>query len=174
VALATKHNAWLFPIFLLAHYLWMRSGDLRRLRLPRIPLAFVSMATLGPLVLFILWPWLWHAPVERTRAWVQRHTQHEHYNFEYLGRNWNLPPKEPRLESSARNLPLRLDAVHLARDDPGALGGRHGGVPAPPPSWRAVLLDDVPTALRPSWLRPGADVDRAPGVFLAIHIAGPI
>jgi hypothetical protein len=84
----------------------MRRGDLRRLRLPRIPLAFLSMATLGPLVLFILWPWLWHAPVERTRAWVQRHMQHEHYNFEYLGRNWNLPPKEPRLKALRATFPF--------------------------------------------------------------------
>jgi len=56
------------------------------------PLAFVSMASLGPILLFALWPWLWHAPVARTREWLQRHTQHEHYNFEYLGQNWNLPP----------------------------------------------------------------------------------
>jgi hypothetical protein len=175
VALATKHNAWLFPVFLLAHYLWMRRGDLRRLRLPRIPLAFLSMATLGPLVLFILWPWLWHAPVERTRAWVQRHTQHEHYNFEYLGRNWNLPPKEPRLAALRATFPFvstlfTLPVTTLALAAVGTVvflrrrrrPGEH------------VLLDDVPTALRPSWLRPGVDVDRAPGVFLAIHVAGPL
>ena len=28
VALGTKHNAWLMPIFLAGHYLWMRRGDL--------------------------------------------------------------------------------------------------------------------------------------------------
>jgi hypothetical protein len=175
VALATKHNAWLFPVFLLAHYLWMRRGDLRRLRLPRVPLAFLSMATMGPLVLFILWPWLWHAPVERTRAWVQRHTQHEHYNFEYLGRNWNLPPKEPRLQALRATFPFvstlfTLPVTTLALAAVGTVvflrrrrrPGEH------------VLLDDAPTALRPSWLRPGVDVDRAPGAFLAIHIAGPM
>ena len=174
VALATKHNAWLFPIFLLAHYLWMRRGDLRRFRLPRVPLAFVSMATLGPLVLVALWPWLWHTPVERTRAWVVRHTQHEHYNFEYLGRNWNLPPKDTRgrllratfpFVSTAFTVPVTTlalaalgTAVFLRRRRPGA----------------SVLEDEPPAALRRSWLRPGADVDRAPGMFLAIHIAGPI
>ena len=176
VALATKHNAWLFPIFLLAHYLWIRRGDLRRFRLPRPPLAFVSMATLGPLVLFILWPWLWHAPVNRTRAWVQRHMQHEHYNFEYLGRNWNLPSKEPRLLALRATFPFvstlfTLPVTTLALSALGTvvfLRRRRSG-----PS-SGVLLDETPTALHPSWVRPGADVDRAPGVFLAIHIAGPI
>ena len=95
-ALATKHNAWLIPCFLLVHYLWMRRGDFCACarRASRWP--FVSMASLGPIVLFALWPWLWHAPVARTREWVQRHAQHEHYNFEYLGQNWNLPPPRRR------------------------------------------------------------------------------
>ena len=30
-----KHNAWLMPIFLVGHYLWMRRGDLRARRMPR-------------------------------------------------------------------------------------------------------------------------------------------
>ena len=178
LALATKHNAWLFPIFLLAHYLWMRRGDVLRVRLPRIPLAFVSMATLGPLVLFILWPWLWHAPVNRTRAWVQRHMQHEHYNFEYLGRNWNLPPKEPSLKALRATFPfvstlftLPVTTLALAAMGTVVFARRRR---RRTDERSQVLLDDAPTALRPSWVRPGVDVDRAPGVFLAIHIAGPI
>jgi hypothetical protein len=176
LALATKHNAWLFPFFLLLHYLWMRRGDLRRRRLPRVPLAFVSMATLGPLVLLLLWPWLWHAPVARTRAWVDRHTQHEHYNFEYLGRNWNLPPKDASLRALRVTFPvvstlftLPVTTLVLAAVGMGVVWRRRrrdtdGG----------VLVGELPAALAPSWLRPGADVDRAPGVFLAIHIAGPM
>ena len=176
-ALATKHNAWLFPVFLAAHYLWIRRGDLRRLRLPRVPLAFVSMATLGPLVLFILWPWLWYSPVNRTRGWVQRHMQHEHYNFEYLGRNWNLPPKEPSLKLLRATFPFvstffTLPVTTLALSALGTVvflrRRRRAGESS------QVLRDASPIALRPSWLRPGADVDCAPGVFLAIHIAGPI
>jgi hypothetical protein len=174
LALATKHNAWLFPFFLLAHYLWMRRGDLRRLRLPRIPLAFVSMATLGPLVLLIVWPWLWHAPVQRTRAWVVRHTQHEHYNFEYLGRNWNLPPKDIQLRLLRLTFPFvsTAFAVPVTTLALAALGTvaflRRRRMDGP------VFAHAPPAALRRSWLRPGADVDRAPGMFLAIHIAGPI
>jgi len=176
LALATKHNAWLFPIFLLAHYLWMRRRDFLRLRPPRIPLAFVSMATLGPLVLFILWPWLWHAPIDRTRGWLERHAHHEHYNFEYLGRNWNLPPKETDLKLLRITFPfvstlLTVPVTTLALAGIGTvvfLRRRRRKASA------QVLLDDAPTASRPSWLRPGADVDRAPGAFLAIQIAGPI
>ena len=175
LALATKHNAWFFPVFLLAHYLWMRRGDLRRFRLPRIPLAFVSMATLGPLVLFIAWPWLWHSPVQRTRAWVMRHTQHEHYNFEYLGRNWNLPPTDTRLKLLRITFPfvstlftLPVTTMALAAVGTVVLLRRRRR-----PGER-VLMAEPPAALRPSWLRPGADVDRSPGVFLALHIAGPI
>jgi hypothetical protein len=61
VALGVKHNAWLMPIFLVPHYLWMRRADLLswlprrrggggegatdtprpKRRLPRVPLVFV-------------------------------------------------------------------------------------------------------------------------------------
>ena len=175
LALATKHNAWLFPFFLLAHYLWMRRGDLRRQRLPRVPLAFVSMATLGPLVLFMFWPWLWHSPVQRTQVWVQRHMQHEHYNFEYLGRNWNLPPTDTRLKllrvtfpfvSTLFTLPVTTMALAAVGTVLFLRRRRRDGA--------SVFVAEPPAALRPSWLRPGADVDRAGGAFLAIHIAGPI
>jgi hypothetical protein len=135
------------------------------------------MAALGPVVLFILWPWLWHSPVNRARGWVLRHTEHEHYNFEYLGRNWNLPPTDPGLNllrvtfpfvSTVFTLPVTTmvlavagTAVFLRRR---RRRGEAGG----------VLAEEAATAAKVSWIRPGADVDRAPGVFLAIHIAGPI
>lgn len=178
LALATKHNAWLFPFFLLAHYLWIRRRDLLRLHPPRIPLAFVSMATLGPLVLFILWPWLWHAPLERTRGWLVRHTQHEHYNFEYLGRNWNLPSQDTNRKLLRMSFPF-VSTLFTVPVTTLALAGigtvvflrRRRAVEQVD---EALLLDDRPTATRPSWLRPGIDVDRAPGVFLALHIAGPV
>jgi hypothetical protein len=97
IALGVKHNAWLMPIFLVGHYLWMRRHDLiggrGRRRIPPVPLVFLSMLVLGPLVFFLHWPKLWIHPAH-ARWYVQRHTQHEHYNFEYLGRNWNNPPKE--------------------------------------------------------------------------------
>lgn len=181
LALATKHNAWLFPLFLLPHYLWIRRRDLLRLRPPRIPLAFVSMATLGPVVLFILWPWLWHSPIDRTRGWLVRHTQHEHYNFEYLGRNWNLPPKETDRKLLRMTFPfvstlITVPVTTLALAGIGTvvfLRRRRRAADQAAHDER-LLIDEGPSAGRASWIRPGVDVDLAPGVFLAIHIAGPI
>jgi 4-amino-4-deoxy-L-arabinose transferase-like glycosyltransferase len=178
LALATKHNAWMLPFFLLPHYLWMRRGDLRRLRPPRIPLAFVSMAALGPLVLVALWPWLWHAPVTRTRDWFQRHLQHEHYNFEYLGRNWNLPPE--RSEGSrwwlrttfpfvSAGLTIPVTTLALVGVGTVVLVRRRRKIETD-----AVVTADAPIAERATWLRPGADVDRAPGMLLAVQILAPM
>lgn len=175
LALATKHNAWFFPVFLLAHYLWIRRGDFRRLRPPRVPLAFVSMAALGPLVLYLLWPWLWHAPIERTRGWVLRHMQHEHYNFEYLGRNWNLPPTDPRLKLLRVTFPFVSTALTLPVTTMALVGlGTVVLLRRRRAKAEGILVEEAPADVKPSWLRPGIDVDRAPGVFLALHIAGPI
>lgn len=56
------------------------------------PLLWAAMLVLGPLVLIALWPWLWLDPVEHVAAWVRFHVTHVHYNYEYLGENWNAPP----------------------------------------------------------------------------------
>jgi len=58
----------------------------------RRPVAILSFAVLGPATLFALWPWLWFDTAEHVRAWIAFHLHHVHYNFEYLGRNWNHPP----------------------------------------------------------------------------------
>jgi hypothetical protein len=41
---------------------------------------------------YAVWPWLWFAPVYHVRDWLAFHMSHVHYNYEYLGRNWNAPP----------------------------------------------------------------------------------
>lgn len=201
VALGVKHNAWLMPFFLVGHYLWIRRGDWRARRVPRLPLAFASMLVLGPIIFYLHWPWLWNAPVARTRAYVLRHLEHEHYNFEYLGLNWNNPPTTTARKLLRTTAPFvetlftvpvttlvlaGLGAVAFARrrraadeDAPrppnadegglsgaGGLAGAHGLVDA------GGL--DRPIADRPSWTRPGADVDRAPGMFLLVQILGPM
>jgi dolichyl-phosphate-mannose-protein mannosyltransferase len=91
LALATKHNAVLLPIGLGLHYLitMLRTGGVRGL-LSRWRVV-VSLAVLGPLTLIVLWPWLWLDPVGHIKQWLEFHLTHTHYNYEYLGHNWNAP-----------------------------------------------------------------------------------
>ncbi len=92
LALATKHTALLLPFALGAHYVIVgfRAGGLRGIITHRWRL-IVSLAILGPLTLYVLWPWLWYAPVAHLKQWLTFHLTHVHYNFEYLGHNWNAP-----------------------------------------------------------------------------------
>ncbi len=108
LTLATKHNALLLPFAVTAHYAltaWLRPADELIGGASRNPIAgalrslwqlrpgvLITMALLGPLVLVALWPWLWFDTVAHVTQWITFHTRHVHYNFEYLGRNWNAPP----------------------------------------------------------------------------------
>jgi len=176
VSLGVKHNAWLMPFFLVAHYLWMRRGDWRARRLPRVPLAFVSMLVLGPILFFLHWPWLWAAPSARARSYVLRHLEHEHYNFEYLGRNFNQPPVTAArkwLRATApfveTGLTVPVTTLALAAVGAGVLARRRRGEPVQPAG-----ETEAPVTDRPDWLRPGADVDRAPGAFVLLQTVGPL
>jgi hypothetical protein len=86
LALATKHTAAFLPLALALHYalIWHRT------RIHRLRLA-VSVVVLGPLVLLTLWPWLWLDPIGHVWQWLTFHLTHVHYNYEYLGTNWNAP-----------------------------------------------------------------------------------
>jgi hypothetical protein len=52
----------------------------------------VSMAVLGPVVLYLHWPYLWHHPVERYSWYLSFHLNHEHYAWFYLGELLRQPP----------------------------------------------------------------------------------
>ncbi|MFO0577176.1 MAG: glycosyltransferase family 39 protein [Polyangia bacterium] len=104
LGLLTKHNTYFLPPVLLGHALWVRrgllaearaaSGRARILGLVRYVLQpwAVAMAILGPVLLFVGWPHLWPSPARRFAEYVAFHLHHVHYNIEYLGRNYNLPP----------------------------------------------------------------------------------
>jgi len=95
LCLATKHNAWVLPLVLVPHALFVdRHVIWRALRVGRlsIPASIVSMATLGPLVLYALWPWIWNDTMGRLQFWHDFHTHHEFYNIEFLGKNYFGPP----------------------------------------------------------------------------------
>jgi len=111
LALGTKHTALLLPFALGAHYLVLGAiawrgvaPGLRDATRAARARAFVrnvlghrgrvlaSLAVLGPITLYLVWPWLWFDPVHHVRDWLAFHLGHVHYNYEYLGRNWNAPP----------------------------------------------------------------------------------
>jgi hypothetical protein len=172
IALGTKHNAWLMPFFLIGHYLWIRRGDLRKRRLPPVPLAFVSMAIIGPLVLFALWPYLWPDPVRRISLYLARHLDHEHYNFEYLGLNWNLPPKAWDLRLLRTTFPFVSTALTVPATT--LILAVVGAVALLRRRANPDIVNPEPPGEGRSWLRPGADVDLSPGAFLAVQIFGPL
>jgi 4-amino-4-deoxy-L-arabinose transferase-like glycosyltransferase len=100
LALATKHTALLLPFALGVHYVivaWRASpADASLAARMRAVIGYrwrviASLAVLGPLTLYAVWPWLWFDPVHHVRDWLAFHTNHVHYNYEYLGRNWNAP-----------------------------------------------------------------------------------
>ena len=93
LALNTKHNAWFLPIVCTLHAatLWRREKSERQ-PFRRATLALVAMATIGPLLFYATWPWIWHDTVARVTAYVRFHLEHVYYNMEYLGRNYYEPP----------------------------------------------------------------------------------
>ncbi len=102
LALATKHNAILLPAVFLPHYLWVvwngrASGGSEAIGwwgslLASRPQTLLGLFAVGPAVLVALWPWMWFDTALHLREWLEFHFHHVHYNFEYLGANWNAPP----------------------------------------------------------------------------------
>jgi hypothetical protein len=106
-----KFNTLFLPPILLLHWIWVRA---RGGRPPLLPL--LAMAVLGPLVFFVHWPWVWFDTVERVRRYLAFHLHHWHYNFEFLGKNYNNPPYPlafPWLET-ALTVPLPTLALGVA------------------------------------------------------------
>jgi len=136
-----------------------------RLRPPRVPLPSCP-CHLGPSCSLCCAVAVARAGA-RVREWMQRHAQHEHYNFEYLGRNWNLPSAR---ETGRWLLRATFPFVSTAFTVPSPLGpgcGWHAGVRPPTPKEGArrptsiINCEPPEPGARASWLRPGADVDSA-------------
>lgn len=86
LALGVKHNAWFLPPVLLVHALLL-PRDLRRRALLTLPWLLLS-----PLVLFAVWPLLWHDPIRHIGDWIAFHTHHVHYAWWYFGQVLRAPP----------------------------------------------------------------------------------
>ena len=95
-AIAVKHTAWFLPPLLLAWWLtthWREiAGGPFGHRLRAVPPAFLAMSVLGPLLLLVLWPWMWHDTVPRWREYLEFHLRHENYPWHYLGTLLREPP----------------------------------------------------------------------------------
>ncbi|WP_309897423.1 glycosyltransferase family 39 protein [Archangium sp.] len=55
-------------------------------------LPMATMAAFGPVIFYLHWPYLWHAPVERTAWYLNFHATHNHYAWFYLGTLMREPP----------------------------------------------------------------------------------
>lgn len=178
VALATKHNAWFIPALLLLHYLVVVAPDvsLRPLALPRIPLAFLSMALLGPLLFYAHWPWLWFDTIAHLREYVGFHLHHAYYNIEFLGVNYGLPPLPlaypfvmTLFTVPTVTLVLAASAIWVyARAPLLSLLSRWIGE-APPP-----YDDPFRYPARRSWCNPGEGLNPRPGLLLFLNAAFPV
>jgi 4-amino-4-deoxy-L-arabinose transferase-like glycosyltransferase len=111
------------------------------------PLAsLAAMAGLGPLTLYVTWPYLWHHPVERVAWWLGFHATHVHYAWFYLGKLLRGPPfpLEYVLVKSALTVPTSLFVpmalgfftvlVSVLRHDPASAHGEER------PRWPDVLV----------------------------------
>jgi hypothetical protein len=129
LCLATKLQSFLLPFALTAHCAWLVWRGQSRTAYSAAR-SLLMMALVGPAVMFALWPWLWHDTFARFGSYLQFHLDHVHYNFEYLGRNFNHAPypwHEPLgmllFTAPVSLLVLAAAGVALLAWRPGALAG---------------------------------------------------
>jgi 4-amino-4-deoxy-L-arabinose transferase-like glycosyltransferase len=96
LTLETKHNAWLLPAVFVVHAIVAHARTITRhaargSTIP-IPSSLVAMATMGPAIFLLLWPWLWNDTLPRIQEYVNFHVHHEYYNIEFLGQTYFGPP----------------------------------------------------------------------------------
>ena len=99
LALATKHNSWVLPGIFGVHFAWMalrergwRRLDPRGKRVSCVPHWLYAMILLGPMILVLSWPYVWHDTLERLGWYAAFHLRHDYYNMAYFGVNYFRPP----------------------------------------------------------------------------------
>ena len=176
LAILIKHNALFVPVLLALHYascllLGRLRSSLPLTKAQLFPLPFLSMALLSPLVVFVGWPWLWSAPLDRLGAYFAFHREHSYYNMEFLGTNYNLPPLPwsypwvmswATLSSTFLLLSILGLALALRRDLRRHTNGER-------------KVDLPPSPERASWKRPLPDPwPHAEGILLALFALFPL
>lgn len=81
-----------------------------RLELPPVPAVFLTMLAIGPAMLIVGWPLLWHDTFDNLLRWVEFHLHHEHYMQSYFGQVLQYPPFPPQFAwvMTALTWPLTL------------------------------------------------------------------
>jgi 4-amino-4-deoxy-L-arabinose transferase-like glycosyltransferase len=92
LSLATKLQSVLLLFVLPAHWLWLAWRSRREGRPLPDARPLLLMVALGPVPMIALWPRIWHQTAARFLWYLAFHWNHEAYNFEYFGRNYNEPP----------------------------------------------------------------------------------
>lgn len=96
LALATKHNALFLPMVVVLHWVITDGRNIWRAGwrgfLGRVPKPMWAMALLGPTILYLHWPYLWHHPIDRVSAWLNFHLKHVNYSWQYFGTVLREPP----------------------------------------------------------------------------------
>lgn len=96
LAAAVKHNVLIAPAFFVLHWMLVEAKRPSRavagVRVPPLPLAFFSMALLGPVVFVLHWPYLWPDVLQRVGRYLAFHLHHEHYPILWFGDLLTEPP----------------------------------------------------------------------------------
>jgi 4-amino-4-deoxy-L-arabinose transferase-like glycosyltransferase len=97
LASATKLNAPFLVLPYLVFALLTRRAERRasHLALPPVPLAFLSMIAIGPIVFLLAWPWLWFDTAARIGEYVGFHLNHYGIYFLYFGEIYSKSPFAP-------------------------------------------------------------------------------
>jgi hypothetical protein len=92
-SVAVLSPATAVALILIGGTIWMMI-QLRRTSLPafRAMAPLCAMAFIGPALFYLLWPYLWHHPIERAAWYFDFHATHVHYAWFYLGRVLRAPP----------------------------------------------------------------------------------
>lgn len=100
LALSVKHNAFFIPAVFLFWWLVVHRKDVAferssggiRVRLPAIPMAFLAMLLISPVVYYVLWPRLWYEPIQHFKWYFNFHAHHVMYWAYYFGWLIAKPP----------------------------------------------------------------------------------
>ncbi len=103
--LATKINGFFLPLpLLLWSHLYAGNRYLNNL---------VSMLILGPVVMFLAWPWLWHDPLNRLLEYLLFHVNHQQTALFFQGIKWGYGGANAPWYYPLMMLLVSLPLVHI-------------------------------------------------------------